>query len=191
MAGQRQKPREELAFKRGGRDRVAEEVPAGASVAGVAVLERAGGGGGAQRPPAPPSGGESEGFPCPENMDLLEESRAMWRMVVPTLRHVAAREYGHLVRWIFWWNEWFKLSKDVASAGWDEPTLMGGAKMRPKARGLQTCEMNLLRFENTLGLNPQARMRLGITFAAEQSALERLKGGVAPAKPARMKAGSR
>lgn len=158
MAGQRQKPREELAFKRGGRDTVVDLVPEGAGVIG-----------------APP----------PENMALCQEARDVWAMVVPDLPHVVRREYPKLVRWIFWWNRWWTLAKAVESDGDVEQTQFG-SKVSSEFRALERAEAMLIRIESQFGLDPQARMRLGLAAVKTETALEKLRGTRERKPPARM-----
>lgn len=149
MAGQRQKPREELAFKRGrGRMAVAEPVAEAA---------------------------RADQMPMPENIDLCEEARELWRLTVTELPHVAKREYGFLVRWITWCNLWWRALRELELEGVVEQTVYG-SKLSTQFRALRECEMMVQRFETKLGLDPQSRMRLGLTAAKEQTALERLRG---------------
>lgn len=59
------------------------------------------------------------------------------------------------------------------------------SRLNPRVRYLRTCEEHIARCETVMRFNPLARMRLGITFATEQSALAGVKGGQ-PAKPTLM-----
>ena len=146
MAGQRQKPREALAFRRGGRDRVLEETPA-------EIREYA--------------------LPMPEG--LTPEAQFVWQETMPlAMRHLVPTDFFHVRRWIFWVNEFVKAAAAVVEE--DSVVVQAyGTVLNPRARYLQQCEMNLQRLEASIGLHPQARMRHGITFATEQTALEKLK----------------
>lgn len=149
MAGQRQKAREELAFKRGGRDTVVDVVPEGARIVDL-------------KPP--------------KNLELCEEALAVWEMTVPDLPHAVRREVPKLIRWIWWWNQWFTLAKAVEFAGATVTTAFGD-KVSSEFRALERCEAMIHRIETTFGLDPQARMRLGLTAVKTESALQRLRGG--------------
>lgn len=159
MAGQRQKAREELAFKRGGRTAVVALVPEGERVV-------------ATEPPA--------------NLDLCEEAAETWRMVVPSLEHVAKREYPVLVRWIKWVDIWWRATKEVEARGLVEYT-DAGSKLSTPFRAMREADMMCQRIEAKFGLDPQAGMRLGLAAVKQETALQRLRGGSERRPPARMK----
>lgn len=148
MAGQRQKPREELAFKRGGRDRVAEATPEGMTVPSLDM---------------PPG--------------LRPDAQWVWQQTIPlVMKFLVPTDFPIVHRWIYYVNEFMATAELLALEG---PIVeqQYGTVLNPRARWLQQLEGNIFRIEGTLGLNPQARMRLGITHAAEQTALEKLRGG--------------
>lgn len=154
MAGQRQKAREELAFKRGGRDTVVGLLPQGERIE-------------MKEPPA--------------NLDLCAEAREVWRLVVPTLEHVSRRELPLLVRYIVWVNLWWKALRAVENDGVAEYTALG-SKLSTQFRALREAEMMCERLEAKFGLDPQARLRLGLSAAKTETALQRLRGD-SPRKP--------
>jgi len=162
MAGQRQKAREELAFKRGGRDTVLGLVGQGDRI------EMA-------EPPA--------------NLELCDEAQEVWRLVVPTLEHVSRRELPVLVRYIVWVHLWWQAFRSVEDHGVTEYT-KEGSKLSTPFRAMREAEMMCERIEAKFGLDPQARLRLGLSAAKTQTALERLRGGGARKPPAKMAAAS-
>lgn len=162
MAGQRQKPREELAFRRGGRDTRVQEAPAGESVVGM----------------APPTW-----------LELGEEAKATWEMIVPTLQHVRQSEFPLLVRWIIWVQAYWIASKEVMDStkpGLVERTAFG-TKLSAAFRAMERADMNAQRIEAKFGLDPQARMRLGLQSIAQETALQRLRATPARKPPPRVR----
>lgn len=124
---------------------------------------------------AVPEGARADQMPMPANIDLCEEAQELWRLTVRELPHVAKREYGFLVRWITWCNLWWRALRDLEREGVVEHTAFG-SKLSTEFRALRECELMVQRFETKLGLDPQSRMRLGLTAVKEQTALERLRG---------------
>lgn len=158
MAGQRQKARDELAFKRGGRDTVLGLTPQGDRIE-------------MKEPPA--------------NLDLCQEAQEVWRLVVPTLEHVSQRELPVLVRYITWVHLWWKAFRSVEDHGMTEYT-KEGSKLSTPFRAMREAEMMCERLEAKFGLDPQARLRLGLNAAKQETALQRLRGGGARKPPAKM-----
>lgn len=158
MAGQRQKSRDELAFKRGGRTAVVDLVPEGQRV---------------------------EFKEPPEHLNLCAEAVEVWRLVVPELEHVARREFPVLVRWIVWQNVWWLAYRDVTNEGVTEHT-KEGSKLSTPFRAMREAEMMCQRIEAKFGLDPQARMRLGLAAVKQETALQRLRGGAERKPPAKI-----
>lgn len=114
-------------------------------------------------------------LPMPEG--LSPEAQFVWNETIPmAMKHFFPTDFFHIRRWIFWVNEFVKTAAEVVEEGSVVRGALGSDVLNPRARYLQNCEMNLQRLEASIGLNPQARMRHGITFATEQSALDKLKG---------------
>lgn len=156
MAGQRQKAREELAFQRGGRMAVVDLVPEGERV---------------------------EMAEPPENLVLCEEALAVWKAVVPKLDHVSPREMPVLFRWIVWVNLWWKAYRQLEDQGVTEYT-KEGSKLSTPFRAMREAEMMCERIEAKFGLDPQARLRLGLTAVKQETALQKLRGGGTRKPPA-------
>lgn len=154
MAGQRQKPRSELSFKRGGRG--------GSVLVDVSAAERI------------------EMMEPPEGLPLSPDAQQVWRMVVPTLSHIHQRELPVLLRYITWVSLWWQALRTVEALG-----MYGDGGLSAPFRALERAEVVCERLETKLGLEPQARMRLGLSAIKEESALQRLRGGadVAERKP--------
>ncbi len=149
VAGQRQKAREELAFRRGGRTAVAEFDGAGAMV-----------------------------FSFPHGLlpwtrehvrGLLNAMGGYWR---PSDMVVLRRYTVTVDRWR---REYEKLA--------GEETIVNtpfGPKPNVRLKVIEQFERSMRADENTLGLSPLSRLRLGIKAVEGQSALERLKGRRSP-----------
>lgn len=146
MAGVRQKHPDRLAFKRGGR----------ADVAGPNVPARM-----RQEWPVPKGLSEEATLIFQQTMALASER------ILPT-------DYFAVRRWIRWVNRWLR-EMDLFE---DEDMVTAGALtevVNPRLRGLMLIEGRIVALEQAMGLDPRARMRLGITFAQEQEALTSLK----------------
>lgn len=161
VSGQRQKHPDALTFRRGGRVKALQPV----EVTDV-----------------------SPSFDAPAG--LLPESAQIWNQTLELARaHLMPTDIFAARRWIHWVNEWFKTVERIEDEGTTVAGTRGTTVLNPDVFYLKTCEANIVHAETTMGLNPQARMRLGITYVEEQSALERLKQigtGTARPKPARM-----
>jgi phage terminase small subunit len=167
MAGVRQKPRAELADQSRARMAVVEDVPATERLV----------------------------VPMPEG--LQAETQEIWHLHMDTAKHLGRSDFGHVLTWIHSWDDYFLVRKGLAAAAdADRPWVSRlqsqkyGLTVHPLVRQMAVHRGEILRLEAALGFNPQARMRLGITFAAEQTALERLRGGGARKPPARLEAAS-
>lgn len=157
MAGQRQKPPDQLVFKRGGR---------GKPLQTVQVTEH------------------SPDFPVPPG--LLPEAEMVWVETMALARaHLLPTDYFQARRWIHWVNRWLQEISTLA----DEDLVTRGAVsdvMNPRLRAVLLIEREIKHAETVMGLNPQARMRLGITHVEEQTALEKLKARRQDDQPVRM-----
>ena len=157
--GERQKHPDALVFRRGGRVKALETVEVTA---------------------------HSPSFDAPDG--LLPEAAQIWNQTLELARaHLMPTDIFAAHRWIHWVNEWFKtvaaLGDHIAVEG-----SRGTPVLSPRVLYLKECEKNIVHAETVMGLNPQARMRLGITYVEEQSALAKLKEihDSGPRKPARM-----
>ncbi len=158
MSGQRQKAREELVNQRGGRDRVVQRDP------------------------------DQEPLDFPLSQSLLPETRAYvrecrtemagyWR---PTDRPVIERYIANL-------DSWARQRKMLEEEG---ALVAGkhGPRINPRLRVIEFYEKRLDRDEGKLGLDPQARLRLGIKQLTGMTAIQRLRQGGERKPPARMPA---
>lgn len=161
MAGARQKHPDALVFRRGGR---------------VKSLETIDKDGKRQIPPAD--------LRMPDG--LHPEAQQVWQETIAIARdHLFPADVFAVERWIHWVNEWLKATETLAHEGVVVSGHRGITRLNPLVRYQARCEDNIVRAETVMGFNPLARMRLGITFAMEQSALASLKGSI-PAGPAPM-----
>jgi P27 family predicted phage terminase small subunit len=136
-----------------------------------------------------PVGGPGEGSIPPADLEMPEglhtEAQRIWNETVTFAHHHLYSPDGlALRRWIHWVSEWWETTEQIALEG----VVVRGkreSRLNPRVRYLRTCEEHIARGETVMGFNPLARMRLGITFAMEQSALAGLKGGQ-PTKPTLM-----
>jgi|GEM_PF-5186688 len=157
MSGQRQKDRDELAFKRGGRDSVVEYDP---------------------------SIGELE-FPL--SRELLPETRAHIRQCRKDMAGFwRPTDVGQIVRYAETFDAWVRERQALAEEGTVEPAGKHGRKANPRLQALAIYQNELRALESTLGLSPQGRLRLGIKVLATASALERLRGGGPRRPPAKL-----
>lgn len=157
MAGQRQKHPDQLVYRRGGRVKPLEVV----AVSDVSPQFRA------------PDG-------------LLPEATQIWDQTLELARaHLMPTDMFQARRWIHWVNEWLKAVARIDEVGVTITGSLGTTVTNPDVYYLKTCEAAIIHAETVMGLNPQARMRLGITYAEEQSALAKLKE-IEPRKPRRM-----
>ena len=157
MAGQRQKHPDALVFRRGGRVKSLEVVDPEI---------------------------EAPEFDPPDG--LRADALVIWDQTMELARaHLMPTDIFAARRWIHWVNEWLK-SVEVLG---DRPLVMGsaGIVVNPIVRYIRECETKIEHAETVMGLTPLARMRLGITYAMEQSALAALKSGQ-PTKPRLMDA---
>jgi hypothetical protein len=167
MAGQRQKPADQLAFKRGGRGRVLEVVPEEEAVA--------------------------HQFPVPEG--LSPEAEYVWVETMEVAkRSLFPTDFFQARRWIFWVDRWLK---EVAALAGEDSVVWGATGMvrNPRYMVIRQIEANIVHAEQVMGLDPRARMRLGITYSQEQSALAKLKEPASerrrPVPLRRLKAGAK
>lgn len=117
---------------------------------------------------------------------LEPEARRIWEETVAGSReHLFPADAVAARRWIHWVNEWLKATERLAEEGVVIPGRRE-PRLNPLVRYVQTCEENIARSETVMGFNPLARMRLGITFAVEQSAIATLKRSDVDLGPTRM-----
>jgi P27 family predicted phage terminase small subunit len=106
---------------------------------------------------------------------LEAEAQAVWVRSVPLIaRHTLATDIFAARRWIHWVNEWFVTTAEIAERGTTHEGSRGPT-LHPRVRYLKICEAEVQHGESILGLNPLARMRLGISLAKTETALARLK----------------
>lgn len=160
MSGMRQKHPDALVFRRGGRVK---------ALTPVAVTEH------------------SPELPKPEG--LCDQAQQVWEETTSMAKaHLLPTDYFLLVRWITWVDLWIGEMEIVKSQGMVVETTrnaVAATTRNPRLLGIAQLERNIAQAEQAMGLTPLARMRLGITYAQEQSALQSLK---APrAKPRKLK----
>lgn len=161
MSGQRQKHPDALTFRRGGR---------------VKTLVTIDQDGKRQVPPA--------NLEMPDG--LCQEAQVIWEETIGVTReHLFPSDAFAVNRWIWWVDQWLRAAAQLK----DEGYVIAGVRetrLNPRMRVLRQAEESIRWAETVLGLSPLARMRLGITFAMEQSALAALKGA-GRGKPTRMR----
>lgn len=159
MSGARQKDRGDLVNPRGGRDRRAEATPDMPELRVVTVT--------------------------PEG--LRPEAVAVWEEVIPlAVTHLVPTDMPAVRRWIWAWNEFFEHREGLMNEGVTVMGSVGTPVQNPRCKWMALMMAELNRLEAKCGFDPLARMRHGITFAKEQTALEKLKAGAAKPKPGRL-----
>lgn len=95
-------------------------------------------------------------------------------------------DYFQAIRWITWVDRW--LTEVALFANEDSVVEAGreGVKTNPRIRAIDSIESKIQHAEQTMGLDPRARMRLGITYKQEQDALDELKARRDGRKPTRV-----
>jgi P27 family predicted phage terminase small subunit len=153
MAGRRQKHPDMLAFRRAGRYRALEPIT------GEGV-------------PAPP--------PCPESVtsDAREAWEALWSSTLS--QTFADTDLPALHRWLFWTDQWMRTASYIHRFGPVERSARGQEVLRSRVRYLKACEGALLKLEESFGMTPLSRLRLGVTFSEARNAVDRLKQPMEP-----------
>lgn len=156
VAGQRQKSRDELAFKRGGRDVVV------AFDGAAGPLE----------------------FSIPHG--LLPKTREHVRQLLATMRgYWRESDLQVLRRYMLSLDRWQRETAALDAEGSVVQTLKG-QRINARVSIIDRIEKSMRADENTLGLSPLSRMRLGITALTGETALQKLRGGAERHPPARM-----
>lgn len=152
MAGQRQKNPDDLAFKRGGRYKPL----------GVVEVE--------QRDPAfikvpnpPPDASKA----------ALEWWATLWAS--PLSGAIKATDVAVLYRYVEYFDTWQKGVEDLREEGLLIAGANGGLVRNPVSMIVRQCEAAMRDIERAFGLDPLARMRLGIKFADASKAAAGLK----------------
>jgi P27 family predicted phage terminase small subunit len=151
MAGKRQKHPDALAFRRAGRYRP------------LMVAE-----------------GEPPVQPCPGG--VVPRAKEAWERLwqSPLRRAYEDSDLPALFRWLWWYDQWLRTAEQISQTGPTRRGARGDVVLRSSVRFLNACEAALQSLEESLGLTPLARMRLGLVFSNGPSALELLR---APAQP--------
>jgi hypothetical protein len=157
VAGVRQKHADRLAFRRGGRGDVTGPV--------VPLRLRA------EAWPVP------KGL-CAEAVIVFEETMKL------ASDRILPSDFFAVRRWAGWVNRWLR----EMEAFENEDSVTSGAVsdvVNPRLRALMLIEGKIAEAEQAMGLDPRARMRLGISFAQEQEALTTLKASREGRRPVR------
>lgn len=84
-----------------------------------------------------------------------------------------------LGRWAWYFSEWLKASSEIAGEG----IVIEGVKgpmFNPRIRYLKLCEASMRELEKAFGMDPLARLRLGLTLVEQESAVAKLKRATVP-----------
>lgn len=158
MVAERQKRPEDLAYRRGGR---------GAALEVVGEERRV-------------------EFPMPDG--LSAEAQYVWQETMALAEaSLMPTDFFQARRWIYWVERWLREARVLAL----EPSIVEGALgevRNPRFMVIRQIEGNIVHAEQVMGLDPRARMRLGITYKQEQDALDALKARREGRKPTRMPA---
>jgi P27 family predicted phage terminase small subunit len=151
MSGQRQKHPDKLAYKGSGRYQPLTVVAASHA-----------------DPPALPDSASATVQQVWRDLWASDLAGAFKPTDVPTLK-----------RWAWWFDQWLRVSGEIEA----DPLLTqarGVWSLNPKVRYLKQCESSLRELEKAFGLDPLARLRLGITLADGQAKAQALREPVKP-----------
>lgn len=146
MAGQRQKPVDSLAFRRGGR---------GGQAINLTKLA-----GHASEVPLPPKG---------ITRTARESWKAFWRSDVAALVNLDA-DLTALRRWVECLSEREHVCAELAKKPVVEGS-MGQDVLNPLASYMQKLTAEIARYEDRFGMTPKSRMQLGVTFKQYRDAV--------------------
>jgi P27 family predicted phage terminase small subunit len=117
---------------------------------------------------------------CPDGLGIEASAAwdAIWRS--PLRAVIAHTDLPALERWAWWYDQWLRASSFIERHGPVTRGKRGDEVMNTRVRYLRACEDALGKLEEAFGMNPLARMRLGISAVEGRSAVERLKAAAVP-----------
>jgi len=105
---------------------------------------------------------------------LGETGRQMWMTLWDGGRQVyRASDYNVIERYCSMCDRRAEFLQAIEDDGWIGVGSMGQAVQHPAAKLLQDVETKMLQVEDRLGLNPEARLRLGVAELTRETKLDR------------------